>query len=61
MPNFTSIVGGSIVNARSGSNIGHVAQTIITEAEYDMLWSSGTAGTGTFNGDDSTLYFITEN
>ena len=30
----------------------------ITTREYNDLWSSGTAGTGTFNGDDNTIFYI---
>ena len=54
MANFTSIVGGSVVNARDGMNIGHVSQLILTQSEYDTLETAGTL-------DSNTLYFITEN
>lgn len=50
MANFTSLVGGSIVNARDGNNLGHVAQVIVTQAEYLALAPP----------DPETLYFITE-
>lgn len=50
MAEFTTIVGGSVVNARNMMNIGHVAQVILTEAEYLALAPP----------DPNTLYFITE-
>lgn len=53
MANFTALVGGSVVNARSGNNIGHVSQLILTEAEYTALVTAGTT-------DATTLYYITE-
>lgn len=53
MANFSSIVGGSVINARNSMNIGHVAQVIITQLEYDALVLAGTT-------DPDTLYFITE-
>ena len=52
MATFTSLVGGSVVNARSG-NIGHVSQLILTESAYEALVTAN-------NTDPNTLYFITE-
>ena len=53
MANFTSIVGGSVVNnTTTGNGNGeHVAQVIVTESAYANIPIK----------DPNTLYFITEN